>query len=180
MRDQLLTKHKLEEFIADVRAEIEASQEKPPQADAAKLEKELSRLRGEQKRYAAALASAPDVPEILVELKRRQERIRVVERDLAAARCTPEVQAGAVASIEGMIRQKWAELHASLTNDRDSAREVLRTLFPDGLHFEPHDPGHTEKAGPKGGRPPSRRVWAISSASPRGLFQWSLATPAGI
>jgi hypothetical protein len=72
VREKVLARAKLEKFIADVRAEITASQKVAPKSSPARLEKDLAKLRQEQKRYAAAVANAPDV----AELRRRQERIR--------------------------------------------------------------------------------------------------------
>jgi hypothetical protein len=58
--------------------------------DVTGLEKELAGLRAEQKRLARAVATAgDDIPELVAELRLRNDRIRRLEGDLAGARRSP-------------------------------------------------------------------------------------------
>jgi hypothetical protein len=49
----------------------------------------LDRLRTEQGKLAAAVASADNIPELVSELRKRTERIRVVETEIRVAKQTP-------------------------------------------------------------------------------------------
>ena len=116
------------------------------------IEVELTRLRGEQRNLATAVATGGDtIPELLNELRGRNERIRTLEIDLATARRTPAMVEEMLAKAEAKARQRVADLRKALEDPAD-AREVFESVFlPEGLNFE-------EGLSSDG----ARRVWAIS------------------
>jgi site-specific DNA recombinase len=141
----------VEEVIHEMRGLLE-SQVKATQQDAGAIETELARLRSEQRNLAAAVATGGDaIPELLSELRARNDRIRALEADLAAAKRTPAMLEELLSTAERNARQRVADLRVALANPSD-AREVFESVFlPEGLEF---------KAGKS--RDGSRRVWAIS------------------
>ncbi len=124
--------------------------------DAGALETELHRLRAEQRTLASAIATAGDaIPELLTELRTRNDRIRTLDIDLASARRTPAMVDEILAAAEVSARRKLQELRAALANPGD-AREVYEALFlPEGLVFKEEISREN----------PDRRVWAISATA---------------
>jgi site-specific DNA recombinase len=125
----------IERFVSDVLAEIEREDANGPAQDLAALEAELTQLRGEQRRLAAAVASAPDVPELVGEMRKRGERIRILEAEQAVAQRAPSIKANLLARLRTEAHAKAEQLRATLSNlqDADAARDILRQLFPEGL-----------------------------------------------
>jgi site-specific DNA recombinase len=149
LRRTVLTPAVLEGVVTEIRAEV-ARQVSAGATDAVPLRDELNRLRSEQKNLARAVATAgDDIPELVAELRLRNERIRRLEADLAAAKRTPSMVADVLAKAEEAAREKLAELGHALGSDMAGTREVFQALFPEGLTFRP-----AENL--------SRRVWAIS------------------
>jgi site-specific DNA recombinase len=140
VRAAVLAEGLVEQIVADVRAEVEREAASP--TDTAALETELERLKGEQKRYAAAIAQAPDVDALIVELRRRSDRIKTIQAELAVAARLPLERRALLAKVEGMARAKLDALHASLAADREGLGEVLRAIFePGSLQFTPTEVG---------------------------------------
>jgi DNA invertase Pin-like site-specific DNA recombinase len=99
---------------------------------------------------ARAVATAgDDIPELVAELRVRNERIRRLEADLEASKRSPAKVAELLDRAQASARAKLADLQRGLQADMAGMREVFLALFPDGLTFTP-----AENA--------SRRVWAIS------------------
>jgi site-specific DNA recombinase len=143
----VLTEEIVERVVADVTAEIERAIAAPSESTA--LEVELAQLRSEQKKYAAALAAAPDVCELVAELQRRSTRIRQIEAELAVAGRLPQMRHDIIDQAQASARQKLASLREALAADRAGTREAFQALFPPGsLRFRP-----TVADG--------RKVWAI-------------------
>ena len=148
----VLTPAVLETVVSAIRAEV-AKLLSAGSKDVTLLEKDLASLRGEQKRLARAVATAgDDIPELVAELRLRNDRIRHLDADLAAARRSPAMVADVLARAETAARAKLADLRTALTADLPAMREVFQTLFPDGLTFRPAE--NT-----------TRRVWAISGTA---------------
>ena len=104
--------------------------------DATILEKDLASMRAEQKRLARAVATAgDDIPELVAELRLRNDRIRRLEADLAASRRTPAMVADVLANAETAARTKLADLRTALTAAPPAMREVFQSLFLEGLIF---------------------------------------------
>jgi DNA invertase Pin-like site-specific DNA recombinase len=96
----LLTEQVIEEIMADARGALE-HQFKATAKDTSVLESELTRLRSEQRNLATAVATGGDaIPELVTELKRRNERIRLLEADVAAAKRSPQMAAEMLAQAE--------------------------------------------------------------------------------
>jgi hypothetical protein len=132
----VLTEEIVDRIVADVTAEIERAVAAPNENAA--LETELAQLRAEQKRYAAAVATAPDVGELIAELQRRSARIRQIEGELAVAGRVPQMRSELLAQAQASARQKLASLRQALATDRAGTREVFQALFPPGsLRFRP-------------------------------------------
>jgi hypothetical protein len=135
--------------------------------DVTGLEKELAGLRAEQKRLARAVATAgDDIPELVAELRLRNDRIRRLEADLVAARRSPAMVADVLARAETAARAKLADLRTALDADLPAMREVFQSLFPEGLTFLPA--ANTP-----------RRVWAISGTARLDSLKLS-SDPSGI
>jgi hypothetical protein len=84
MRSVVLAEDRVDRIVEEVRAEIDRQEANP--TDTAAMDAELAKLRTEQKRYALAIAQAPNVEEIVSELQRRAQRIQAIEVELAATR----------------------------------------------------------------------------------------------
>jgi hypothetical protein len=118
------------------RTEIELAEANP--TDTAALESEVERLRLEQKRYVAAIASAPDVEELVKELQHRSQRIRAIDLELAATRRPFLQRRELLTKVDRMARRKLAALRDALTGDREGLGQVFRAFFsPGSLRFEP-------------------------------------------
>jgi hypothetical protein len=148
----VLTPAVLETVVSAIRSEV-AKLVSAGANDVPGLEKDLAGLRAEQRRLARAVATAgDDIPELVAELRLRNDRIRRLEADLAASRRTPAMVADVLAHAETAARAKLADLRTALTADLPAMREVFQSLFPEGLTFRP------APATP-------RRVWAISGTA---------------
>jgi hypothetical protein len=160
----VLTDEIVERIVADVAAEIERAVAAPSESTA--LEAELAQLRSEQRKYAAALAAAPDVSELVAELQRRSARIRQIEAELAVAGRLPQMRRDLLAQAQASARQKLASLRQALAADRAGTREAFQALFPPGsLRFRPavadgrkvwaiHETAHLEAGVPLRVTPP--------------------------
>ncbi len=146
----------LEEIHAEADRQLASE---PPAADT--IEADLRRLRAEQKRYAATVLEAPDVPELLAEMRKRSEHIRRLEADLAIAKRAPAIRADTLTQVEEAARAKIATLSEALAA---GDREAFRMVFPEGLVFLPAEVGR-------------RRVWRIRGTAKVGPT--CVATPAG-
>ncbi len=71
------------------------------------------------------------------ELRLRNDRIRRLEADLAAARRSPAMVADVLAHAETAARAKLADLRTALTADLPAMREVFQSLFPEGPDLPP-------------------------------------------
>jgi hypothetical protein len=147
LKASVLTERVVSQVIADVKAQVE--QELSAPSDTSGAEQELAKLKAEQKRYATLVAQAPDIPELLVEMRKRQTRIRELEAELAAAHRLPEMKRDLLGKVERAARDKLAALREALTGDREGMRQVFHVLFPDGLRFSPG-----ESAG--------RKCWSVA------------------
>ena len=149
LRNTVLTPAVVDMVLDAIRAEV-ASLVSTGSKDTEALEKELADMRAEQKRLARAVATAgDDIPELVAELRLRNDRIRRLEADLASARRTPAAAGDLLARAEEAAHKKLADLRKSLEGDLPTLRAALRALFPEGLGFRPAE--NTP-----------RRVWAIS------------------
>jgi site-specific DNA recombinase len=106
LKASVLTESVVARVIAEVKAQVEGELSAP--ADTGAAEQELAKLRTEQKRYAAMVAQAPDIPELLVEMRKRQNRIRDLEAELGAANRLPEMKRDLLAKVERSAREKLA------------------------------------------------------------------------
>jgi hypothetical protein len=93
-----------------------------------------------------------DIPELVAELRLRNDRIRRLEADLAASRRTPAMVADVIARAEAAARAKLADLRTALGADLPAMREVFQALFPEGLTFRP-------------ATSTPRRVWVITGTA---------------
>jgi septal ring factor EnvC (AmiA/AmiB activator) len=152
LKRSVLTPAVLETVVSAIRDEV-AKLLSAGSKDVTVLERDLASLRAEQKCLARAVATAgADIPELVAELRVRNDRIRRLEADLAASRRTPDMVADVLAHAEAAARAKLADLRTALTADLPAMREVFQSLFPDGLTFRPAP--NTP-----------RRVWAISGTA---------------
>jgi hypothetical protein len=132
--------------------------------------RELERLRKEQKRYAAAVAKAPDVPELLSEMSRRQERIRSPEEAIATAAVAPRAAREELGNLINEISATFGRLRKGLIGAPDEARQALRALFPGGLYFAAVDNHWTVTGAPR---------FKLKEESPAYGASPAFATPAG-
>jgi septal ring factor EnvC (AmiA/AmiB activator) len=152
LKRSVLTPAVLETVVSAIRDEV-AKLVSAGSKDVTVLERDLASLRAEQKCLARAVATAgADIPELVAELRVRNDRIRRLEADLAASRRTPDMVADVLAHAEAAARAKLADLRTALTADLPAMREVFQALFPEGLTFRPAP--NTP-----------RRVWAISGTA---------------
>jgi hypothetical protein len=156
--DQIKRKWITQDMVTEIMAELRetlTAQVRESALDADAIEAELGRLRGEQKNLASAVATGGDaIPELLSELRRRNERIRTLEIDLGAARRTPTMVEEMLAKSEANARRRVEALRELLDNPAD-ARDVFESVFlPEGLEFQ-------EGISSDG----ARRVWAITATA---------------
>ncbi len=138
-----LIERAIAEIVEEVRRELAA-----PTVDLADLEKELRQLNREQDAVAQGIALAPNIPSLVAELQKRQDRISVLEAELVAAKRTPKMLADLMVKVETSARRKLENMRTTLAADPSGAREVYKALFPEGLIFKPTQKG-------------TRRVWEI-------------------
>ncbi len=153
--DTVLAPEIIERFVDDVLAEIAREDAAGPGQDLAGLDAELTQLRGEQRRLAAAVASAPNVPELLAEMRKRGERIRILEAELAVAQQAPSIKANLLARLRTEARARATQMRAILSElkDADAARDVLKAIFPEGLRMHSSINGE------------NRRAWAVAATA---------------
>jgi hypothetical protein len=118
--------------LGEIRAEI-AAQLPQRDSDVAALEAELATARGEQKRFAKAVAMADDVPELVSELKKRS-LLSSISRQIIAAKRTPDDLAVLVTKIEASARAKLQDLRNALADRTESPRGLPRPV-PGRAHF---------------------------------------------
>jgi hypothetical protein len=124
----------VDEIVAQLRTDL-TEQLAVASLDVDAIEAELARVRSEQRNLALAVASGGDsIPELVGEMRRSNERIRVLEADLASARRTPSVIEGILRDTRGNAERALADMRALLQSPAD-AREVYEALFPQGLVF---------------------------------------------
>lgn len=133
IQQRILTPSLVAKVITEIRGEVERQLATP--ADTRAVENELAQVRAEQKRLAQAVAISDDIPELVGELRKRNERIRNLEAELRAAQRLPEQVRDLMKRAEASAREKVRDLRTAL-RDRETAREVFLALFPDGLTFE--------------------------------------------
>jgi site-specific DNA recombinase len=113
-----------------VEQQLKQNPDKPKQ-----LEAEARQLRREIERYVAAVATAEDVPELLLALKQRKERLAEVESRQAAA--VSRLPVWTPAEIRAMCGEQLNLLEQLLLGDMLGARRALRTLLPERLRLTP-------------------------------------------
>ncbi len=163
--ENLLTEATAAEIIGQVRTELERQLAASKQ-DVSILDAELAQLRAEQRNLATAVATGGStIPELVTELRRRNERIRLLEMDVAAAKRTPKMVAEMLAKAEAGVREKLRNLRATL-GAPGNLREVFLEMFPEGLQF------HEERVG-------KSATWKISGSAEISKFTLS-GEPGGI
>ena len=150
VQEHVLTPDTLETVVRTIRGQI-ATQMPRADADVRGLEDELKVVRAEQKRLARAVAMADDVPELVTELQHRSARMRTLQAQIEAARRTPGEISALVDQVESAAVAKLQDLREALTQPAQ-LRQVLRTLFPDGLRLTPVQAGR-------------RHIWRIQGAA---------------
>ena len=138
----VLTPVLVEKVVREIRAEVARQLAAPP--DVEKIEEELKQLRSQAKNLVrmGALAGENDIPELAAELRKANERVRSLETELRTAQRLPAQLHDLMLKVEAAATAKIADLRTTLSQDRDGAREVFRTLFPDGLTFNPEKSEH--------------------------------------
>ena len=112
LKASVLTEGVVAEVIASIKAQVEQELSEP--SDTSGAEQDLAKLKAEQKRYAAMVAQAPDIPELLVEMRKRQTRIRELEAELAAAHRLPQLKRDLLGKVERAAQEKLAALREAL------------------------------------------------------------------
>lgn len=145
--DEILTDDVIDVVLTEIRNEVEARKEAAP--DVAAIEADLTKLRAEQANLARAIATAGDaIPELVAELRKRNDRIRSTEADLEVARRTPAMLADHMRRVEECARAKLRDLRRALVQAGGRAREVFFSLYPEGIRFHMAENEN-------------RRVWAL-------------------
>ena len=118
------------QVAAIVEQELKQNPDKPKQ-----LEADARQLRREIERYVAAVAKADDVPELLLALKQRKERLAEVERQQAAVVTRPPVWTPT--EVRAMCGEQLHCLEQLLLGDVARARQALRKLLSEPLRLSP-------------------------------------------
>jgi len=121
LKRSVLTPSVLDTVVSAIRDEV-AKLLSAGAKDVTGLEKELAGLRAEQKRLARAVATAgDDIPELVAELRLRNDRIRRLEADLAAD------TARRVWAISGTARLDSLKLSSDPSGIRTRRRTITET-----------------------------------------------------
>lgn len=165
---EVLTAKRLEMALDSMRAELNSHLTSACR-DTSTLEAKLAELRGEQRNLARAVATGGDaIPELVAELKVRNERIRLLEADLAAAKRTPQKVAEMIRWYERQGRERLTNLRTLLAMPMPGRRDVFQDLFAErGMEFE------------RGEDEDGRAVWIVKA---EGEVKWvkSKSDPDGI
>ena len=155
--DNVLTDSVIAQIMERVTAKL-TTRLSATKVDTDVLEQELSRMRSEQRNLATAVATGGDaIPELVGELRKRNDRIRQLENDLAAAKRSPEIAAQMLAEAEACIREEVYRVRDTLLERREDVRQVLQTIFPDGFLFKQVEKGN-------------RRFWSVTARPELGGF----------
>jgi site-specific DNA recombinase len=149
LADNILTDAVADEIMAMCREDVERQMELTAR-DGKVLDEELTVMRAEQRNLALAVATGGTaIPELVGELRKRNERVRLLETDLAAIERTPARTRELLKATDFLVRTALANLRKTLLESPGEAREVFEEVFPEGLQMR-----EVEHAG--------RRVWAIT------------------
>lgn len=149
LNEVVLTDAVADQIVGEIRGELQR-QFSAAKQDTSVIDDELKRMRSEQRNLAAAVATGGDaIPELVAELRKRNERIRLLESDLAAAKRTPQMACEMLEKASSAVREQLSRFRDSLAESREDVREVFHEVFQEGLQF-------VEEVDEKG-----RRVWAI-------------------
>jgi hypothetical protein len=122
-------------------------------------EAQLQTLRAEQRNLATAVATRGDsIPELVAELRKRSDRIRMLEADIAAAKRAPEQTAKLLAEIEAEIGADIDNMRQTLLEEPSDARDVFTRTIRQGLEFIPDKDG-------------TRAIWKIRGRAELGRFK---------
>lgn len=148
LKERVLTPAVVEIVIGRIRHHVEAQMPRAA-AELAELDAELREVAAEQRRLAKAVALSDDVGPLVDELQARNNRIRALEAQIAAAKRTPAELAALIAEVEREAKAKLEDLKAGLGRPADR-RQVFQVLFPDGVKLTP-------------ARTETRQVWSIEA-----------------
>lgn len=137
LRDVVLPRRKLPRFVEDVRARVRAAVEATATADVQHLRSELARLRREQRRYAAAISTAPGIAEIVSEMKKRSARIQVLEAELAASSSRASGREQALDLVAPEVTARLKHFYEAIIASPRDARAVFGAFFERGLVLVP-------------------------------------------
>ncbi len=151
LQKTILTPVLVERVVREIQAEIDRQMAATP-ADTAKIETDIKELRRQAKNLVrlGAMAEDDDIPELALELKQVNARVRELQAELRVAHRVPEELQSLMSRVQKSAEAKLDDLREALQGDRDALREVFRVLFPDGLTFTPAPENR------------KRRVFAIS------------------
>ena len=136
MKHRILAPDSIEAYLEQVREEARRQTAVPP-VDTSGLEGELAVARGEQRNLARAIASAgQEFPELLAEMRQRNDRIKRLEDQIRAARRTPAMEKAQIEQVVTAVRGHLEDLASALARDPAGAREVFNALSEE-ITFEP-------------------------------------------
>lgn len=157
LADALLTEDVVDRVMEQIRDKVR-QQLATATRDTADTERELAQARAEQRNLVTAVATGGDsIPELVAELRKRNDRIRMLEGDLAAAKRTPEAALALLAGAEAEITDQLRDMRRTLLTNPGDARELFLAMFPKGLTFSEDQ---------QEGRP----IWAIRGMAQLGPF----------
>ena len=113
-----------------IERELKRNPDKPQQ-----LEAEARKLRRELERFLRLIAEGKAPDSVLVEIRRREERLKDLEREQAALVAAPP--AWTPAEIRAMCGQRLRRFPELLHGDVPVARQALRKLLPEPLRIRP-------------------------------------------
>ncbi len=108
-----------------------------PSVDPEGLDAELSAVRAELLRLAAAVAAGGELPALVDAMRARDARREQLERDLSAAR--HPVSIFNRAALRRSLRAKLRDWHAQLTSTPEIGQRALRALISGRLVFTPEE-----------------------------------------
>jgi site-specific DNA recombinase len=131
-----------EELIGDALAELRrrlSERAERPDTDAADLESEARRLRGEIDRLVGALAAGTESPSIAGAIGEREQRLAEVRARLGVLSAAPSVLGLEVRRLEREARTRLADLRGLLGRSPAEGRKALEALFAGPLAFHPEE-----------------------------------------
>lgn len=137
VQQNVLSEDVILETLSIIRARLE-ERTQATTSDLPDLERRMVTLRAEIDRLVGALASTDQRPAPIVRaIADRQEELSVLDARIRSAKAAPGAIELEIRRMEAEVRGRLTALREALERNSQSAREVLRAIFPDPMRSTP-------------------------------------------